>query len=155
MADEHFDPGSRLEEEGVPDLQDGTPTQQLAEDPNELPDVGAERPGASVDWGTTPAEEEQGEPLLSRLSREEPDLDPGPLDEGLPESAESPAVDVTGTGEEPYDAAEAPPEHAGRLIAQDEGVHPDTEKDSTATEAGADGGGFLPEEQAMRIEEQP
>lgn len=72
-ADPHrHDPGSRFEDAGVPDLQDGTPEQQAAEDPQESPLPG-EAPNASVDWGTTAEEQLQGEPHDLRLSREEPD----------------------------------------------------------------------------------
>lgn len=52
----HHDPGSRFEDAGIPDLQDGTPEQQEAEDPEELPLPG-DAPNASVDWGTTAEEQ--------------------------------------------------------------------------------------------------
>jgi hypothetical protein len=61
-----------FEDNGIPDLQDGSPEQQWNEDPEFLPQPG-ERPGASVDFGTTAFEQSQGESLSGRLDREVPD----------------------------------------------------------------------------------
>ena len=69
------DPRSRFEDEGIPDLQDGSPEQERAVDPQEAP-VPADHPVAVDDYGTTVDEEVQGEPLDGRLSREEPDEQP-------------------------------------------------------------------------------
>ncbi|MFD2357722.1 hypothetical protein ACFSTC_63245 [Nonomuraea ferruginea] len=56
------DPRSRFEDEGIPDLQDGTPEQQWAEDPQEAP-LPADHPTAVGDFGTTVDEQIRGEPL--------------------------------------------------------------------------------------------
>ncbi|WP_449065837.1 DUF5709 domain-containing protein [Planomonospora algeriensis] len=66
------DPRSRFEDEGIPDLQDGTPQQQWAVDPQEAPLPG-DRPVAVDDFGTTVDEQIQGEPLEGRLAREVPE----------------------------------------------------------------------------------
>jgi hypothetical protein len=63
------DPHSRFEDEGIPDLQDGTPGQQWAVDPQEAP-LPADEPIAVNDFGTTDDEQIQGESLTGRLSRE-------------------------------------------------------------------------------------
>jgi hypothetical protein len=61
------------EDEGLPEVsQDDSPTMQRAEDPEFAPLPG-ERPGASVDFGTTAAEQAEGESLDGRLAREIPD----------------------------------------------------------------------------------
>ena len=60
------------EDDGIPDLQDDSPTMQQAEDPQFAPLPG-ERPTASVDFGTTAFEQSQGESLTGRLEREIPD----------------------------------------------------------------------------------
>lgn len=61
------------EDEGIPEVaQDDFPTQDRAEDPQFAPLPG-ERPGASVDFGTTAFEHAQGESLDDRLAREIPD----------------------------------------------------------------------------------
>jgi hypothetical protein len=120
----HRDVESRFEDAGIPDLQDGTPEQQQAEDPQELPLPG-DQPGASVDWGTTAEEQAEGEPLSLRLSREEPD-----------------AV----LSDDDVDAS------VGRLVNEQDVVPGDDEVDTEATDVGKDWGGLTQEEQAMHIE---
>jgi hypothetical protein len=62
------------EDDGVPDIaNDDNPTSALAEDPEFAP-VPGERPNASVDVGTTAAEQAEGESLDGRLAREVPDI---------------------------------------------------------------------------------
>ena len=124
------DPRSEFEDEGIPDLQDGYPQQQWAQDPQQAP-LPADEPTAIDDHGTTEEEQLAGEPLDDRLRREEPD----------------PALDLDRGGE---DGASA---QAGRLVEEDEGVRDDTEKDAVADDVGADTGGFTEEEQAMRLDE--
>lgn len=68
------DPRSRFEDEGIPDLQEGTPGQQWAEDPQEMPLPG-DRPLGLDEYGTTPNEMREGESIGGRLSREVPDVD--------------------------------------------------------------------------------
>jgi hypothetical protein len=136
MPREH-EAGSRLEEEGIPDLQDGTPEQSWASDPQEMPLPGDE-PVAANDYGTTIDEQLRGEPHDLRLSRERPDTPATEADEDVPENLYDPTV-----------------EHAGRLVAPDEGAHTDAEADLVAGEVGADGGGYLPEESAMHIVPDP
>lgn len=63
------------EDDGVPDIADDDHrTAALAEDPQFAP-VPGERPNASVDVGTTAAEQAAGESLTGRLEREVPDRD--------------------------------------------------------------------------------
>ena len=68
--------------------------------------------------------------------------------------------------EDPYEAAaaagenvggEVGDERAGRLVAEDEGVHTDTEKDLVADDVGVDGAASSAEEAAVHVvdEEQP
>ena len=65
------------EDDGIPEVaQDDFPTQDRAEDPQFAPLPG-ERPGASVDFGTTAREQQEGESLTARLEEEIPDDDPG------------------------------------------------------------------------------
>lgn len=172
------DPHSRFEDEGIPDLQSGTPEQQWAVDPQEEPLPG-DRPMAVDDFGTTLEEQLQGEPLAGRLAREVPEEQPmyGPDEEpgagaGLPEEAgdEAGGLGVTadldsefepGGGvdqdwpaqpEEPSGAVWEDPRPAGRLVAPDEGVRGDDEPDEVAQEVGPDAGGYTAEEAAMRVE---
>jgi hypothetical protein len=66
------DPRSEFEDEGIPDLQDGTPEQEWAVDPQQAP-VPRDQPVAVDDYGTTIGEQIQGEPLDSRVDREQPE----------------------------------------------------------------------------------
>jgi hypothetical protein len=128
----HHDPGSRFEDAGIPDLQDGTPEQQEAEDPQELPLPG-DAPNASVDWGTTVEEQIEGEPHDVRLARELPDPVLEEINDGRRRRADE-SADV------------------GRLV-NDERLQPgDTEPDTDATDVGSDGGGLTQEERAIHLE---
>lgn len=130
------DRGSRFEDAGIPDLQDGTPEQQWSEDPQELPLPG-DRPNASVDWGTTAEEQVQGEPHNRRLARERPD--------SVAEEVSDPDADL---GEPVADDDR----YVGRL-RNDQAVEPgDLQPDTEATDVGADTGGLTAEEQALHIE---
>lgn len=180
------DPHSEFEDEGIPDLQDGTPEQEWAVDPQRAP-LPADRPTAVDDFGTTDEEQIEGEPLDSRVDRELPEdqamlggdgqpvvrparlgrpdraNDPDGLtqDGGLGMGADLDTRYEADTGEPPdWEAQpEEPsgqvwddPRPAGRLVAPDEGAHPDSEPDAIADEAGPDSGGYTAEEAAMRVE---
>jgi Family of unknown function (DUF5709) len=138
--------GSRFEDEGVPDLQDGTPEQQWMRDPQEAPLPG-DMPLAVDDWGTTAAEQRGNEPLDRRLSREEPEVGAE-----QPDRAGDQEPIWAREGDEPTNLYNPTGEHAGRLIAPDEGAHPTTEADLIAAEQETDSGGYTAEEGAMRIE---
>ena len=130
MTERHTSP----EDEGIPDLQDGSPEQYRTEDPQEAALPGDE-PVAVDDFGTTAEEMREGEPLDERLRREEPErTEP----ETEPET----------------EAGAGPDAFAGRIVEEDEGAHPDTEPDAVAREADDDSGGYTAEERAMRIEEE-
>jgi hypothetical protein len=140
----HHDPGSRFEDAGIPDLQDGTPEQQWSEDPEELPLPG-DAPSASVDWGTTAEEQLEGEPHSDRLARETPDP-------ALTEIAD----DLDGSTEQDLDRVEDDSTESdvevGRLL-NDQAIEPgDAEVDTEAADVGVDGGGLTVEEQAMHLE---
>jgi hypothetical protein len=158
------DPLSRFEDEGIPDLQDGTPQQQRAVDPQEAPLPG-DRPVAVDDFGTTVEEQIEGEPLDGRLAREEPEEEPVfGVPEEAPRAAEPETEDEEpelspdgglGVGSEldtrrlvePQDqVVEADGHQAGRLVEPADG------SPEAADDAGADMGGYTAEESAMRIE---
>jgi hypothetical protein len=127
------DVGLELEDEGIPDLQDGTPGAGRAEDPEFMP-VPGERPGASGDFGTTAYEQAEGESLSGRLDRELPDD----------------AVDVRRAED---------PDYALRQLGQDDQTSPPTESatDRTADDVEASAapavGGEGPEEDAVHLTE--
>ncbi|MCD0483654.1 hypothetical protein LO771_14930 [Streptacidiphilus sp. ASG 303] len=77
----HHDPATAPEAEGIPDLQDGTPEQQRAEDPQVM-SVPGDAPTAVESFGTTAAEQQEGESLDDRLAQEEPDVGQEPPGNG-------------------------------------------------------------------------
>jgi hypothetical protein len=123
MGEPGHDPESPLEAEGIPDMQDGTPQQQWASDPQEQP-VPGDQPVATETYGTTAEEQHEGEPLEGRLAREEWEV------------SEAAAAESGGT----------------RVVEPDAGAAPDTEKEMIGEDVGPDSGGYSPEERAVRIE---
>jgi uncharacterized protein DUF5709 len=119
------DPESSLEDEGIPDMQDGTPQQQWANDPQQQP-VPGDEPMAIDDYGTTADEQYESESLDGRLAREEAE----PTDPATAAETAEPAV---------------------RVVEPDQGAAPDTEKDMVAEDVGPDTGGYSPEERAVHI----
>ncbi len=120
------------EDEGIPEVsQDDSPTQTYNEDPEFAPLPG-ERPGASLDFGTTAFEQAEGESLDGRLAREVPDVQPG------------------------VRAAEDP-QRASMQLEQDTSTSPFSDSGTNTTaddvEATADDavGGEGPEEAAMHV----
>jgi hypothetical protein len=144
-----YDPGSVFEDEGIPDLQDGTPGQQRAVDPQEMP-LPTERPAAVEGYGTTAAEQQHGESLEDRLRQEEPDFG----QESFRHRRGTHAPSDPGGGSEPAWPA-ADPSAAGRLVAPDLGGGLHIESQAIAEDFGADGGGFSAEEQAIHVRGEP
>jgi hypothetical protein len=94
-------------------------------------------------YGNTPLEESLGETLDQRLAQEDPEPDPyAPADE----TGDEDAGDVVDAGE-----VESGPVRAGRLVAEDEGAHADTEKDLVARDVGIDGAAASAEEAAVHV----
>lgn len=100
-----------------------------------------EKPLGVTRHGTTAAEQRDGETLDQRLAQEQPE-DTGPAGDGV--------GDVPGGEGEPVDP-EAGRARAGRLVAPDEGAHPDTTKESVAEDVGVDAGAAGAEEAAMHV----
>ncbi|MFF7457045.1 hypothetical protein [Kitasatospora sp. NPDC008115] len=125
------DPGAAPEDEGVPDLQDGSPSQRWSEDP-QVEAVPVDAPVAAESFGTTAAEQAAGESLDARLAQEEPEADEAA---GPPEPAAG-RLDLT----DPHsDLRAAAPDDTSGLSAEEESVRirrDDTEDD------GERGGGF-------------
>lgn len=86
-------------------------------------------------FGNTPYEEQVGETLDQRIAQEEPEPDPYL-------EAEEGNEDVGG---------EVGDVRAGRLVAEDEGTHEDTEADLVAEDVGINGAGASAEEAAVHV----
>ncbi|MFC4496034.1 hypothetical protein ACFPA8_18075 [Streptomyces ovatisporus] len=91
--DEGHDPGAEPEDEGIPDLADGSPEAELANDP-QRESVPGDEPVAVESFGTTFAEQVEGESLDDRLAEEEPDVGDeaaeGPEDEQAGQLSDDP-----------------------------------------------------------------
>lgn len=118
------------------------PSDSLTGDPGDPGDPGGdpldrgvappERWSAGMRFGVTADEQKAGESLDQLLSEEEPD----------------PALDVDGLLLD-----DGPDPRAGRLVAPDEGAHPDVEAGLVAHDVGIDGGAATAEEAAVHVVE--
>ena len=116
-----------------------------------------ERPRGVDAFGTTLAEQRQGESIEQRLAHEEPDP-ANAFEDPLAESdmVGGDDVDAIATEDDFLGDGEVGSRRSGRLMAPDEGAHEDTESDMVADDMGIDGGGSSAEEAAMHIiEDEP
>lgn len=127
------------------DTLDGDP----GDDPLDRGVAAPQRWSAAIRYGSTAAEQQGGESLDQLLAEEEPDVAADVDDE--------PIGDLDGdedAGDEDVDGLlldDGPDPRAGRLVAEDEGAHPDEEADLVARDTGIDGGGASAEEAAMHV----
>ena len=112
-------------------------------DPLDTGIIPADRSVPGDEYGTTEAEARAGEPLDMLLAEEEPDIDPYAVAEREDEEAGSEA--------ELLEEEDEPDPRAGRLVAEDEGAHPDAEADLVASDVGIDAGAAGAEEAAVHI----
>ena len=149
MPDERRHESSDLEDYDVQE-----PADSLIGDPGYDPlDRGVappERWSAGIRYGVTAEEQEQGESLDQLLAEEEPDVQ---ADEDEDEAGEG----DEDAGDEDVDGLlldDGPDPRAGRLVAEDEGAHPDEEEDLVASDVGIDGGAATAEEAAVHVVEE-
>ncbi|MFF9275913.1 DUF5709 domain-containing protein [Streptomyces griseosporeus] len=143
MADDAYQPtGSNEEQEDAAplDLQDAV-DERTYDDTLDEGYSPPEKPLGVTKYGTTAAEQHEGESLDQRLAQETPDVT-------APEGDD--VGDLPGGEGEPVDA-EAGERRAGRLVAPDEGAHPDTTKEAVAEDKGIDAGAAGAEEAAMHV----
>lgn len=143
MSSRFPEPSDPFEDEGLASEDPGLASKRITGDPQDDMVVPGDNPVAVDDFGTTAAEQQEGEPLDLRLSREEPDL---------LADVDSPADESEGS-DQPY--PEDPDERVGRIVDPDEGVRSDDEATAVADDVGTDQGGFSAEERAMHIEPGP
>ncbi|MEU5520505.1 DUF5709 domain-containing protein [Streptomyces sp. NPDC093250] len=139
MADDAYQPTYEEQEDAAPlDMQDAV-DERTYDDTLEEGYSPPEKPLGVTKHGTTAAEQHDRETLDERLAQEVPD----------PASAADEAGDVT--GEDETVDAEAGTSRAGRLVAPDKGVLPDTTKETVADDVGIDGGAAGAEEAAVHV----
>ena len=157
MPDETRHESEDLEDYQVQDTTDtliGAP----GDDPLDRGVVPPERWSAGVRYGDTAAEQSEGESLDQLLAEEEPDdtQDLDDEDDEVPEDVEDFDEDDD-AGDEDVDGLlldDGPDPRAGRLVAEDEGAHPDEEEDLVASDVGIDGGAATAEEAAVHVVEE-
>ncbi|HJQ03079.1 MAG TPA: DUF5709 domain-containing protein [Jatrophihabitans sp.] len=118
---EYLDPAENLTGDGTLESLD-EPEQTRWDPPDYEP--------KNTRYGTTLAEQREGESLDQRLAQEEPDVDVNAdilVENGMPRP------------------------RAGRLVAPDEGTHPNEESDAIAQDVGKAGSAASAEEAAMHI----
>jgi hypothetical protein len=148
MPDETRHESADLEDYEVEDASD-TLTGDPGDDPLDRGVAPPERWSAGMRRGTTAGEQQAGESLDDLLAEEEPDTPSGVDDEDPEDFAGDPDA-----AEEDLDGLlldDGPDPRSGRLVADDEGAHPDTEADLVAHDAGIDGGAATAEEAAVHV----
>lgn len=137
---ERDDEWDAVEDDGVLESSD-----TLENDPAGEPlDVGYEpsdRYAGANRFGTTVAEQRQGESLDQLLAEEEPDVDPYADDD-----EDEDELIRRGPEQDP---------RSGRLVAEDEGLGPDEDDQSFAEDAGIDSGAASAEEAAVHLADDP
>jgi hypothetical protein len=152
MPDETRHESADLEDYETQDAYD-TLDGDLGDDPLDRGVAPPERWSAGMRFGSTAQEQEDGESLDQLLAEEEPDSDLELDDED--EQAEDAEGDED-AGDEDVDGLlldDGPDPRAGRLVAEDEGAHPDAEADLVARDVGIDGAGASAEEAAVHVVE--
>jgi hypothetical protein len=148
MPDETRHESADLEDYEVEDASD-TLIGEPGDDPLDRDVAPPERWSAGMRSGTTAGEQQAGESLDELLAEEEPDT-PSDVDDEDPEDL----ADDPDAAEEDLDGLlldDGPDPRSGRLVADDEGAHPDTEADLVAHDAGIDGGAATAEEAAVHV----
>jgi len=148
MPDETRHESADLEDYEVEDASD-TLTGDPGDDPLDRGVATPERWSAGMRFGTTAGEQQGGESLDDLLAEEEPDTQSDLDDEDTEDFADDPDA-----AEEDLDGLlldDGPDPRSGRLVADDEGAHPDTEADLVAHDAGIDGGAATAEEAAVHV----
>ena len=152
MPDENRHESADLEDYSVQEPADsltGEPG-EAGDDPLDRGVIPPERWSAGIKFGSTADEQTSGESLDQLLAEEEPDT-PFDVDDDLPEDDEDDEE-----ADEYLDGLlldDGPDPRAGRLVAEDEGAHPDSEADLVATDVGIDGGAASAEEAAIHVVE--
>ncbi len=153
MPEENRHEAADLEEYSVQE-----PADSLTGEPGE--------PGADpLDRGVAPPERwssvirnaDEPESLDQLLAEEEPDPALEFEDDDVPEGRAPDGADGDADAADEYGDGllldDGPDPRAGRLVAEDEGAHPDEEKDLVARDVGIDGGAASAEEAALHVVE--
>jgi hypothetical protein len=153
MPDETRHESQDLEDYEVLDASD-TLDGKPGDDPLDRGVATPDRWSAGMRYGTTTEEEQEGESLDQHLAEEEPDDAFDTEDEDEDEESDLTGdEDIAGEDIDGLLLDDGPDPRAGRLVAEDEGAHADTEADLVASDVGIDGGGATAEEAAIHVVE--
>ena len=150
MPDDARHESADLEDYSVQEPSDsltGAPGDPAA-DPLDRGVAPPERWSAGVRFGTTGGEQQSGESLDQLLAEEEPDT-AFDVDDDLPDDSDDDEEADEYLDGLLLDDGQDP--RAGRLVAEDEGAHPDDEADLVARDVGVDGGAASAEEAAVHV----
>ncbi len=153
MSETTYEPG----DDGTDDLDDSVDLDQAFGDDDvdgTVYDTGyspPEKPQGMTRFGTTWAEEEQGESLDQRLDQEVPDPNLAADLEASPSDENVDSVDNSRIEDEDLTFGEIGEERAGRLVDPDEGLGADEEKDLIGSDVGIDEGAASAEEAAVHV----
>ena len=155
MPDETRHESQDLEDYEVLDASD-TLDGKPGDDPLDRGVATPDRWSAGMRYGTTAEEEQEGESLDQHLAEEEPDdaFDSGDEDDDEESGYVTGDEDIAGEDIDGLLLDDGPDPRAGRLVAEDEGAHADTEADLVARDTGIDGGGATAEEAAIHVVEE-
>jgi hypothetical protein len=151
----------RHESSDLDDYEVQEPSDSLSGDPGYDPlDRGVappERWSAGMRYGVTADEQSEGESLDQLLDEEEPDETAELTQDAFIEDDEEENEEDEDEGDEDLDGLlldDGPDPRSGRLVAEDEGAHPDEEADLVARDAGFSGGAASAEEAAVHTVEE-
>lgn len=150
MPDENRHESADLTDYSVQEPSDSLTGQpgEPGDDPLDRGVAPPERWSAGMRFGSTADEQASGESLDDLLAEEEPDT-LSDDDDDVPEN-----LDDDEEADEYIDGLlldDGPDPRAGRLVAQDEGAHPDEEADLVARDVGVDDGAASAEEAALHV----
>jgi hypothetical protein len=153
MSESTYQPG----DDGNSDLEDSVDLDQAFGDDDvdgTVLDTGyspPEKPLGMTRFGTTWAEEEEGESLDQRLAQEVPDPNLAADLEASPSDENVDSVDNSRIEDEDLSYSEVGDDRAGRLVDPDEGLGEDLEKDLIGNDVGIDEGAASAEEAAVHV----
>ncbi len=157
---------NRHEAADLEDYSTQEPADSLTGEPGEPGDDPLDRGVVPPEhWSSVIRNADDPESLDQLLAEEEPDpaldFDEDDEDEdGVPEGSAAGRNAADGEDDDEDEADEyvdglllddGPDPRAGRLVAEDEGAHPDDEEDLVATDVGIDGGAASAEEAAIHV----
>jgi hypothetical protein len=151
MSDGIYEPGSDgIDQDDVVDLDQAfgdDNTDALYDTSYSPPD----REPVNTKFGTTLAEEQEGESFEQRYAQELPDPNLASDLEAGGDDANDDEVDDDTVDEEDLVYGEVGEARAGRLVDLDEGAHEDREKTRVGNDVGIDGGAASAEEAAVHV----